>query len=208
MCGGLVTASCGGGKDVMKYQVGRLFGYLSLGSVAFSLGYVLKGVVSFSWGPLISGIFMGGLFIYWGIQSFQGKRVEVPLPDSLRKTYHYLYRNLVMKAGVFRSLIIGFISIMLPCGLLYGLIIAALALGSFDQILISLFFFWLGTLPAMIGAPHLVKKVMEPLRKKVPKAYAILFIVIGVATIGNRLHHLPHTEVHSQVNNEKVHHCH
>lgn len=208
MCGGLVTASCSGGKDVLKYQVGRLLGYLILGSVAYLFGYVLKGVVTFHWAPLVSGLFLGVLFIFWGVRSFQGKKAEVPLPAFLRKAYQYSFRNFVSKAGYFRSFIVGLISIMLPCGLLYGLMVAALALGSYQQIVISLFFFWLGTLPAMIGAPQLIKKVMEPFRKNLPTAYAVLFIVIGVATIAGRLSAYS-PETNSNTNSGKAEtHCH
>lgn len=187
MCGGLVTASCNGGKDVLKYQVGRLLGYLLLGSAAFALGFVLRGVVPFHWGPLVSGIFLGVIFIYWGVQSFQGKRVEIPLPKFLRKVYQYCFKNFVSQTGSFRSFVVGLISIMLPCGLIYGLIIAALGLGDYQNVILSLVFFWLGTLPAMIGAPQLVKKILDPLKKKLPKAYAIAFIVVGVVTIAGRL---------------------
>lgn len=198
MCGGLVTASCSGGKDVLKYQMGRLLGYAILGSAAFVMGYMLKSVVSFTWAPFISGIFMGFLFIYWGIQSMSGKKVELPLPGFLRKAYHFLFRNLASRAGNFRSFAIGLISIMLPCGLIYGLIITALALGEYSQIMTSLLFFWIGTLPAMIGAPQLVRKLLNPLKAKLPTVYAFAFIFIGIITIAGRLNSIPsfHAEVH------------
>ena len=187
MCGGLVTASCNGGKDIFKYQVGRLIGYLVLGTGAFAVGYILRGIVPFHWGPLVSGIFLGLMFIYWGVQSLQGRKAEIPLPNFLRKVYQYSFRNFVSQTGTFRSFIVGLISILLPCGLIYGLIIAALGVGNFQNVILSLVFFWLGTLPAMVGAPQLIKKVLGPLKKKLPKAYAIAFIVIGVITIVGRL---------------------
>lgn len=207
MCGGLVTASCHGGKDVFKYQVGRLMGYAILGTVAWFLGHALKGIVPFHWGPLLSGLLMGVLFIFWGVQSFQGKKAELPLPKFLRNSYHFAFRNYVSKARSFRSFIIGLISLMLPCGLIYGLIIAAIALGDYKQVMISLLFFWLGTLPAMVGAPQIVKRILDPMKKKLPKVYAILFIVIGVATITGRLNHLPEVRANHTSNGE-VHRCH
>lgn len=210
MCGGLVTASCNGGKDVLKYQLGRLLGYSVLGSIAWVMGYVLQGIVPFQWGPLISGLFMGGLFIFWGIQSYQGKKAELPLPRVLHRSYHFAFRKFATQASYWRSFIIGLISIMLPCGLIYGLIIAALALGNFEQVMVSLFFFWLGTLPAMLGAPQLVRKILDPLKQKLPKVYAVLFIVIGVVTVSGRLtHHLPEVlSGKAQPLDEKVHQCH
>lgn len=208
MCGGLVTASCGGGKDILNYQIGRLVGYLLLGTFAFAAGYVLRGVVSFHWAPLISGVFMGVVFIFWGIRSFNGRRAELPLPKFLGKSYQYLYRRFVTRAGAFRSFIIGLLSILLPCGLIYGLIIAALAVGEYQQVMTSLFFFWLGTLPAMLGAPHLVRKFLAPLKAKLPKAYAIIFIVVGVATIAGRLNHLPASSEVDRTSDGKIQRCH
>lgn len=208
MCGGLVTASCSGGKDVLKYQVGRLLGYSLLGTIAYSLGYIVKGVVPFTWGPFVSGIFLGALFIFWGVQSFQGKKAELPLPAFLRKTYQYSFRNFVGRAGNFSSFVVGLLSIMLPCGLIYGLIIAALALGTYEQVLSSLFFFWLGTLPAMVGAPQLIRRILNPLKKKLPRAYAIVFIAVGVATIAGRLNHLPSSAKVDRSSDGEIHRCH
>jgi sulfite exporter TauE/SafE len=132
---------------------------------------------------------MGALFIFWGIKSIKGNRAEIRLPKFISRIYQYVFRNYVSRAGRHRSFLIGLISIMLPCGLIYGLIIAAIALGSYEQVMISLLFFWLGTLPAMVGAPQLMKKVLQPLKAKLPKVYAVLFIVIGVTTIAGRLNH-------------------
>lgn len=208
MCGGLVSASCSGGRDILKYQVGRLFGYLVLASIVWVIGNAFKNAISFSWAPFATGMIMGVTFIYWGIQNFQGKKAEIRVPGFLNNSYRFLFRKFVSKATVFRSLVIGLISIMLPCGLLYGLIIAALALGTYEQIIISLFFFWLGTLPAMIGAPQLLKKLLGPLRKKLPRIYALLFIVIGVSTIAGRLQDLPHKMTSDSSPKTEVKRCH
>ena len=42
MCGGLVTASCDKEKDVFRYQVGRLLGYMAIGAFAGFLGSFIK----------------------------------------------------------------------------------------------------------------------------------------------------------------------
>ena len=208
MCGGLVIASCDGGRDVFKYQAGRLLGYLIMGSVAFLFGYAIKGLVSFQYAPVISGFFLGILFIYWGVRSINGQRAELPLPGFVRKVYQYFYRNLVARAGSYRSFVVGLISILLPCGLIYGLILSALAMGEYQDIVVSLFFFWLGTLPAMMGAPQLIKKILHPLRRKLPKAYALIFIFIGVLTIVGRLNHLPLKAEVDRTKDSGIHRCH
>ncbi len=209
MCGGLVTASCSGGKDVLKYQMGRLLGYSVLGGLAFLMGSALKGLISVSWAPFVSGILLGAMFIYWGVQSFRGKKAELPLPKFLHHAYRYLFRNVAGNSGSLRSFVVGFLSLMLPCGLIYGVVIAATALGSFHQVLLSLLFFWLGTLPAMVVAPQLVRKVLNPLRARLPKVYATVFIVVGVVTIIGRLQLIaPATSSVHETPEAKVHHCH
>ncbi len=209
MCGGLVAASCNGGKDVLKYQMGRLLGYTILGTLAFLVGDAVKSVIPTHWVPIISGLFLGILFIYWGVQSYLGKKAELPLPQFLHHSYRYLFRNFVGKSGRFRAFVTGLLSLMLPCGLIYGIVIAATALGEYHQVMLSLFFFWLGTLPAMIGAPHIVKKILNPLREKLPKIYATVFIVVGVATIAGRLQLItPANSQGEQLKEAKIHHCH
>lgn len=209
MCGGLVTASCNGGKDILKYQLGRLLGYSLLGALAYLVGDAVKSVLPTRLIPLISGLLLGILFIYWGIQSYRGKKAELPLPKFLHNSYRYLFRNFAGKAGSSRSFIVGLISLMLPCGLVYGVAIAATALGEFYQVILSLSFFWLGTLPAMIGAPQIIRKILNPFRARLPKIYAAVFIVVGVATIAGRLNMISPAISETQSPGEaKIHHCH
>ncbi len=76
---------------------------------------------------------------------------------------------------------------MLPCGLLYGVALSTIALQSRSDALLSVFFFWLGTVPSMVVAPGIIRKVLRPLQRALPRATAIGFILIGIVTIGYRL---------------------
>lgn len=188
MCGGLVTASCEKTNDVFRYQLGRLLGYLILGAFAGFLGSFLnfKNVH-----PLIAigpGVFIGVLFIYWGHQSYRGKRAELPVPRFFNHMYTRLWRTLVQKnKNLTRAFFTGLISIFLPCGLLYGVVLGTVALQHSFEALISMFFFWLGTVPTMVIAPQLVKGLIRPLKRKLPKVYAISLILIGVFTVSMRI---------------------
>jgi sulfite exporter TauE/SafE len=53
--------------------------------------------------------------------------------------------------------------------------------------LLTMFFFWLGTLPSMVLAPRIVQQVLRPLKMKLPKVYAVSLILIGVMTISFRV---------------------
>jgi uncharacterized protein len=192
MCGGLVTATCTTQKDVFRYQIGRLVGYLSLGVVAGGTGLLVGKTFQSPWLPVLGALLMGGLFIFWGIRSYGGRRVELPLPKFLNRTYQILWGKLIHNnSGLSRSFFTGLISILLPCGLLYGIVLSTLAMGSLAAALTSMFFFWLGTVPAMVVAPTVVRKLLNPFRHRLPRGYAISLVLLGLLTISYRLFHLP-----------------
>ncbi len=210
MCGGLVTATCDKGSDIFRYQTGRLLGYLFIGVVISFFGHFiqLKAIApQMSW---VSGIFVGLLFIYWGWKSLSGKRAELPLPKFVGKFYQILWAKLIKNNRNFtRSFFTGLISIFLPCGLLYGVALGALALGGKFEVMFSLFFFWLGTLPSMIVAPGLFQKLITPFKKQLPKTYALSLILIGLLTIGARINKFqPDHHAESVKVDKPKHSCH
>lgn len=190
MCGGLVTATCHKGQDIIRYQLGRLLAYLVLGLFGGFVGslFLLKNP-----GPIMStvpGMLMGILFLYWGIQNYRGKNSELPMPKFMSKAYSFLYQKLVYKnIRLGKSFFTGLISIFLPCGLLYGIVIGTFALQNPLLAAVSMLFFWMGTVPAMVLAPHFLLKYLNPLKLKLPKTYALSLIMIGLITVSFRIFH-------------------
>lgn len=209
MCGGLVTATCEKSKDVFRYQVGRLIGYLLLGAFAGVLGNFL----SFKNYPpevsLIPAVIMGLIFIYMGLRKFMNKKMDFPLPAFFTSFYFLLWNKLVKtNRGVSKSFFVGLISIILPCGLLYGVALGTVALQSLSLSLVSVFFFWLGTLPSMVMAPEIFRKIIRPLSVRLPKLTAVALMAIGLATISVRLVNFEKQMNSSIPATEKVHKCH
>jgi len=210
MCGGLVTASCNERGDIFRYQFGRLLGYLILGGCAGFLGSFLdikKINPSLSWIP---AIFLGGLFIFWGLKNLIGKKAELPVPKFVSHFYGWLWRKLVRSNKTMsRSFFTGMISIFLPCGLLFGVALGTLALQNPLMAMLSMFFFWLGTVPSMVVAPEIIQRFIKPLRSKLPKTYALSLILIGLLTIGSRVAKLNHGAQNLNTTKE-IHHrsCH
>jgi sulfite exporter TauE/SafE len=69
----------------------------------------------------------------------------------------------------------------------------------------SMIFFWMGTLPAMVLAPNIIRSILNPMKSRVPKIYATILIVIGLSTIGfrvTRFQELNNPKVQSKVNSE------
>lgn len=188
MCGGLVTATCGKNSDIFRYQFGRLLGYLLLAAIAGVFGSVLNFRDLHPALAIAPAILLGLMFIYWGIQSLNGRRAELPLPSFMSVLYGRLWGRLVQKNKTFtRSFFTGFISILLPCGLLYGVVITLASLQNTSYALISMFFFWLGTVPSMVLAPGLIRKIIEPLKVKLPRTFAVSLVLIGIFTISFRV---------------------
>ncbi len=188
MCGGLVTATCQKSEEVMRYQLGRLTGYLTLGLFAGFLGKIFTIQASNPKLTLIPGLMIGSLFLFWGVQNFRGKKAELPLPVFLSKLYSKLWGKLVKNNnGNFKSYLVGLLSIFLPCGLLYGVVLGVAAFEHSFYAILYMFFFWLGTLPSMVFAPTILQKFLRPLKAKLPKSYAISLILLGLLTISYRV---------------------
>lgn len=188
MCGGLVAASCGKNDEIFKYQLGRLLGYLILGLFAGALGSIINLKQLSPMAALIPGLFIGVMFLYWGIQNFRGKKAELPMPKFMGKLYSLLWRRLVFKnKTISKSFFTGLISIFLPCGLLYGVVLGAVALQHPFMAVFSMFFFWLGTVPSMILAPHVFQKILTPIKSHLPRTYAMSLILIGLLTVSFRV---------------------
>jgi sulfite exporter TauE/SafE len=188
MCGGLVTATCQKSSEVIRYQFGRLLGYMTLGFFAGLLGKIFTIQVNNPKLTLIPGLFLGGLFLFWGIQNYRGKKAEIPLPKFFNDLYTRLWMRFIQRNSSFtKSFFTGLLSIFLPCGLLYGVVLGVAAFDHSIQAVTAMFFFWLGTVPSMIVAPTILQKVLKPLKSKLPKTYAISLIVIGIMTITFRV---------------------
>jgi sulfite exporter TauE/SafE len=187
MCGGLASVSSEKNSSTWPYQLGRLMAYLILGMISSQLAIILKLNTNSPYLILLPGIILGCLFIFWGIEIYSGKKAEIPMPLFLRKWYQFFYSRITRFGASFRPFAIGLISIFLPCGLLYGIVLGLSSFESLTQILLSIFFFWLGTLPSMILAPKIILQILGPIKTKLPKVFAIILITIGLTNLSYRI---------------------
>ena len=122
------------------------------------------------------------------MQNLRGKRAEFPAPKIVSKFYQKLWFRFVHKNKNFtKAFFTGLISIFLPCGLLYGVVLGTISLQHRYEALFSMFFFWLGTMPSMVVAPVMVQKLIRPLKARLPKTFAISLVAIGIMTITFRM---------------------
>jgi sulfite exporter TauE/SafE len=190
MCGGLATGCTVKKNGNILYQLGRLASYTLLGLFAGTMGRFLMFKQDSVYSTLIPAIMIGLIFIYWGLKPWL-PNVQIHMPKKFSDFHMRLWRKYLgveYKDSNIAPFMIGSLSIFLPCGLLYGVV---LALASFKSPMIgaiSMLAFGLGTLPAMGLAPSIIQKILTPLRRNMPLVSSFVLVSFGVITISTRLY--------------------
>lgn len=195
MCGGLVIAFTKNKNTTIAYQVGRLTGYILIGFVAASLGSYIKSFFQSSTMILLTSLFMGGMLIFWGLKIIFKEKLKLrsytPKFLSTFRFSKYGFQKINqanIKSEVLRSGSIGFMSIFLPCGFLYGVVFVVAIYENPMLGMISMLTFWIGTLPALVLAPKLFKLILNPIKNKAPILSSLALISLGAITISSRLY--------------------
>ncbi len=164
------------------YQGARLGGYSVMGALLGGLGGGVANALSVSVQPLLPWIMAAGLI---AAALELGKRLR-PVP-GLSRVVGKLGSASARLTPPWRAAALGGLTPLLPCGLLYGVMAAALASGSALGGGLIAFAFALGGLPALLGAQvgaGLWRKrpawVDFTLRRVVPLAAAVILIVRAV----------------------------
>jgi sulfite exporter TauE/SafE len=185
MCGGLVINFAKDPKRLSLYHFGRLISYSTIGALAgyfggeiFRIG-LLRNV---SW---LSSILLALILISAGIRGLRGRSLHLSLPSWISST---LSRSLVWalktESSSLKSLLLGLLSALLPCGWLYTFVLAASATQSATFGALSLGLFWLGTVPALSATPLILNQAVARFRQVRPKLTSIVLISLGLFTLG------------------------
>ena len=146
----------------MVYNTGRLITYALLGVLAGLLGTTIYGM-------------------------------EVPDKALLKPLSRFILwvkmriGKLLIKKGLVAQLTLGMLNGLLPCGLVYAALIAAVSMGSVEGAALYMLVFGLGTFPMMLAAAFFGKMLSQKFKQRVwnlaPKMVAvvgILFILRGM----------------------------
>jgi hypothetical protein len=132
----------------LAYNLGRTITYALLGTAAGLLGSAVQLGGSLLGLQRLTAIVVGGLLILYAGFALVGM---LPLAriESLRFIERWVSRQLARPPR--RPLVIGLVLGLLPCGPLYGALIAAAGLKSAAAGAGAMALFGLGTIPAMLG---------------------------------------------------------
>jgi len=199
MCGGIVVFCVGMTPDQPRgawrlhatYNGGRLVGYMALGAISGGLGAAVDLGGELLGLQRIAAITAGGLMILFGAAALLrigGVKLSCAhLPKPLQTLFERGYRGALNRPPILRSLMIGLLTALLPCGWLYAFVLASAGTGSAGMGAATMAAFWLGTLPVMLGIGVTLQTITGRLRRFIPAATAGVLILIGVGTVFGRV---------------------
>lgn len=193
MCGGLVVAMTKNKKGILSYHLGRLTGYCLIGVILPLLGLKTLGLQGNKIVSMTGAMIMGLLFIYIGLKNLLKWKSYTPKHEFLEnlnvKLWQRLYQSF-KNQEIIRSYFGGSASVLLPCGLLWSVLILSISATGPVYSLVFIAAFWLGTMPVLSFAPEIFQKFLRPLQNKLPRTIPITLIIIGISTIGFRVIHI------------------
>jgi|APLak6261675434_1056106.scaffolds.fasta_scaffold03895_2 hypothetical protein len=181
MCGPLACAGLPRGEGrwqaAVSWHLGRVTAYTFVGLLLGALGRTVSQTLVVSVQPVLPWVMAAGLII----TAFDLARHVKPIP-GVAKLSTALVRTGAKLAPTTRTFLLGAATPFLPCGLLYGLFLAAIATGSPWGGAAVLGAFSLGALPALsavqLGAKRLTvsPRVALVARRVVPLVAAAVLI--------------------------------
>lgn len=190
MCGPIVLALPRQGRGahasamLVAHHLGRSLTYATMGLVAGALGHGLS-LAGFQ-----KGLSIGmGLVLLLALAG-QTIRWRVPLPSTYVKFVASIKSGMSRRfhsGGVGTRLVFGALNGLLPCGLVYTALAAALATGSAFSGALFMFLFGLASAPALValsvGGWHAGDAIRPFLRRAAPTltfVFGVLFVVRGL----------------------------
>lgn len=183
MCGAFSSQCSKNGQNHL-YQIGRILCYTILGISAGVLGEKVTHYFQNPYFKAIPAIFMGLILIFIGLRAYfkssQGKDKNHAWNKVVQKLYSFGFNQ---KSTHIQSFLLGLFSGLLPCGLLYGVLISLTAFQSPLWGGIGMASFALGTVPILAFGPSFIFKFIKPLKNRWERGTSLSLISIGLITI-------------------------
>lgn len=181
MCGPLALAlpfQSGNGSVIVNqflYQSGRIVSYILLGLLA---GLIGQSFFIAGWQQGLS-IVSGVLIIIIGLGIVHKGYLTAGLQSRIQKGFS----SLLQKKGSFTFAGIGILNGLLPCGLVYIALGTSTASGQWQDGVLIMTGFGMGTLPAMVGISLVKSFSTTKFRIRLSKTAPILSVLVGVLLI-------------------------
>jgi len=168
------------------YNGGRIISYTLLGALFGLIGMAVGGLKEFSaYFSLICGIIM----IVAGIGLLG--LFPVPGTSSLGKAsgiFSKLHSIFIKKRTIASKLLLGLLTPLLPCGILYVMFVKAASAGSIVGGAFTMFLFSIGMAPSLILVGTLSSFFSARVRKRAELFATIAIIILGISLVLRGLH--------------------
>ncbi len=186
MCGPIAIATAGGKRDrlyngkILAYNIGRTTTYFVLGLIAGSLGFVasLAGLQHLLSLVLGSFIVLAVIVSYLTRRHLTGSKAY-KLVSLIKRPF----QNVLKKQTLGSKLFLGLINGLLPCGLVYVALAAAMAQNSIIHSGTYMMIFGLGTIPVMASLSFSAEYINRLKGIKINKLIPYLSLTMGLLLI-------------------------
>ncbi len=192
MCGPIVCAfgaSCGPDRKKefhLGYQSGRLSSYLVLGAGFGYLGSLLEESLLLVRLQSGAALFGGAVMILFALSQITGLGVGFGgFQGAIGQKLGSLAAK-IQRLGKGSWFVLGSMTGLLPCGLLFSLEALAMSTGDWFGGVVIMGLFWLGSLPYLLLAGELANRFSAKLRGKGQQILAVLMLLSGIAIIYHR----------------------
>lgn len=195
MCGAFLGIAAGDGSrrtTQLGYHGGRLITYLSLGAIAGAMGRgidlagAMGGFQPIALTLSATAIVTMGVLTWLRLKGISVPRLHGPKFISSAATRGYQFA--MDRPPLQRAMIIGLLTTLLPCGWLWTFLITAGGTARPSLAMLTMFVFWLGTLPAMLALGVGLRGLLGAAQRRVPTITCAAMIGVGLFTISGRAH--------------------
>ncbi len=166
--------------STLLYNAGRIITYAFLGSL---FGIIGMSFAFFGYQQWLS-IILGSLILVFLLlpkltRSFQSKNIVLQIFEKTRLAMG----NLFSRKNYTSLFFIGLLNGLLPCGLIYMAIAAAISTGSIIKSSLFMALFGFGTLPVMWSIAFFGNSITMHIRMKIKRLYPYMMILMAVLLI-------------------------
>ena len=191
---------------VLLYNFGRMTTYAMLGAIFGLLGKSMALFGFQQWLSVVLGstilivILLGKYFPHW----FHQWQLGHQLFERIRQ----VLGNLFFQKTPSSLFAIGLMNGLLPCGLVYMAIAAAIATGDVTSSALFMAMFGLGTLPIMASVSFFGQYITVPIRKRIRTLYPYMMMLVACLLIlrGMGLG-IPYISPKAEKESKQVHGC-
>lgn len=170
---------------LLTYNLGRASTYALLGALIGALGGAVAWVGYLRYLSVAAGVLMI-LYAVWPSRLDHAFRVPGFWQKSVGKVKAGMAR-LLQSRSVAGWVALGMLNGLLPCGMVYLAVVSAVAMGSAANGAAYMFFFGLGTIPAMMAVGFFKHWFSPVVRTKMRRLTPILMAVAGVWLVARGL---------------------